>query len=248
MLAALAVGGYFAGREMNARLRYVPPEVLAARAPATPPAARAQVQAEANAEQALRTAAQTLTRARRQEQAAPAANPAARALAPGRAAETPYQVVFREKDLNTLLRTHPAAKKALQRFGVESAVVHLKPGRLRVGALVHLPPLPGVARDASAAADAPLYVEAEGDLTLGDAGRLAFHPAAVRVGKVDAPAAVRCEVEKRLSDVLARARNGVATSRLPGRVKEVRLEDGRIVLNGVVPARRRSSNAPPRRE
>jgi hypothetical protein len=70
----------------------------------------------------------------------------------------------------------------------------------------------------------------------------------VRVGKVNAPEAVRREVEKRLSDVLARATSGKATSRLPGRVKEVRLENGRIVLNGVVPARRRAPNAPPRPE
>jgi len=261
VLAALALIGFLAGREMNARLRTIPAEVLAPPPPATPAEARVQKQAQATAEQALRDATQVLARARRQETAAaaaatnvlPAAPPAAVAgrAAPALApiADAPYQVVFREKDLNTLLRTHAGAKKALKRWGVDAAVVHLKPGRLRVGALVHLPPLPGLRRDAQGGdgkEDAPLYVEAEGGVTVDDMGRLTFHPEAVRVGAVNAPAAVAREVEKRLSDVLARATNRQATSRLPGRLKNVRLEEGRIVLDGIVPAR--APNAPPRPE
>jgi hypothetical protein len=129
-------------------------------APATPAAARAQVQAEAQAEQSLRAATQTLARARRQEQGAPAVSGAApnprRAAAPRIAGngspaaapcgDAPYQVVFRETDLNTLLRTHKGAKKALRHWGVDAAVVRIKPGLLRVGALVHLPALPGLNR------------------------------------------------------------------------------------------------------
>jgi len=240
VIGAVALGaGTFmsvARRTLSANLRYVPPHALAPAPPASPAAL-------AQAEQSVRNAARAVARAERQATAA-RARPAAE--------QTPsasYEIVFSEADLNTLLQASEPVSKALTDMGVTNPRVTLGKNRLRVTGLVPLPP--ELVSFAAPAPDAPdagnpdetakaptrFYVslEASGADVEPKTGTLRLRLRTVEVGKIAAPAAIVGEVERRLAQIVADLVGGSRKPRLPGRLEEVRLEDGQIVLRGIVP-------------
>jgi hypothetical protein len=266
-LAALLAGSaVLTWRGAQARLRYVPPELLAPPPPAPAPAAVAR------AERSLDAAMDTLREARRREAltASPGKSRPERLAGGGRSAVAPtkpstnnkpasstpyrYRVSLREQDLNTLLRTRPEAKEFGARYGLERLTATIERDRFRVGGLLKVARLPANARF-GLDPKGTYYVSVEGAPTVDSAtGRLRFRSRAVRIGKQNAPAFVREQLDRRITDALSRRaaaprKNGrnsrrqadrkeantAGLLRLPGRVRQVRLEPGQLIISGEVP-------------
>jgi hypothetical protein len=126
----------------------------------------------------------------------------------------PYHVEVRTDDVNTLLRADPRLRKSLQRRNVTRPRVEVRNGRLRAGALVSL-------------RGRRVYVTAEGVATPGAKGGITFRPEKIWLGDARAPTAVTREIARRIDRALQSGE-----LQLPGRVRAVRLENGRIVIEG----------------
>lgn len=137
--------------------------------------------------------------------------------------ERSYRVEVRQPEANTLLRTDPRVQSLLKKHQVERPRLEIKDGRLTAGGLVTY-------------RGQRVYVTAEGAVETGEGGRLQFRPEQVWLGQVAAPQAVTEEMARRLAEAFASQE-----IQLPGQVESVRLEDGRLVIEGTTA---KEDNAP----
>ncbi len=125
----------------------------------------------------------------------------------------PYRITVHERDLNTLLRTDRKAKRLFQRIHMERPRFEMQKERLRISALMRF-------------SGQRFFVAAEGTVTPGRSGRLLFHADKTWLGTMPAPGAATKEINRRIAALL----NGGL--RLPGHVSAVRLEPGRLIVEG----------------
>lgn len=126
----------------------------------------------------------------------------------------PYRVEVREDHLNALLRTDPSARRLLRQRGIARPRVQVKNGLLTASALVRY-------------RGERVFITVEGPVAAGEAGQLRFLPEKVWLGKAEAPQAITEEIARRVTRAFE-----TGELQLPGRVKAVRMEQGRLVVEG----------------
>lgn len=126
----------------------------------------------------------------------------------------PYRLQVKQNDLNTLLRTDKRVRAVLNKRNIERPFIAIKNGRLSASGLVTYQ-------------KRRVFLRAEGRVTWGKNGALIFRPDNVWLGNARAPRGLTKELAERAARAI---QSGALT--LPGRVTDVRLENGQLVIEG----------------
>lgn len=129
----------------------------------------------------------------------------------------PFQFTISEDDLNAYLNRDPEIAQKLQAQGVRDVRIALGEDTV---ALIGQVPIRG----------RPFWIQAEGALRAGENGRILFEPSNIEFGRLKwmVPESVRQQL---LEQLQKEARGAIL--RVPGKIEELRVTDGKLVLRGV---------------